>query len=486
MTLALQETELYERLNCSDNLAYSYIKDERLSNDLWNIEQDLPPLIEDSRIRSVTNVSFKEISLFWLKELTKLAALVAVSSRKWGLATLLGVLSATRKFDTWLIKQGYITPSVLTLQVVQQYRRDSPGDQNSLQILLNLLQKLDCIKFRVAWPRNYKTNHITTIPEKVKHKLDLGLLELEKPIYLVFKLHAALGTRSSEIPKIPLDCLRWREGTPRIRLCTGKMDDSQREQDLPEELLALVQEQQALVREKFGEDFTWLFPHWVWKVQGFAKRKWPPSFEYFPEQGRKVSIKLNTLLKCLIKENDIRTENGELAHVTTHMFRRTFGTVADRMGKRPDQIQHALRHANPDMQDHYVAVSPQAQEKRIERVLVNKDGKPTVYRTDRDTEFLRREWAAREVELGICVRPNIFQDCEFEHICLQCEHVRYAPEHLPQLLKIREDYQQLLERSIELGQSDSRRANSAQQFISKLDPIITNLEKSASLEVSNE
>lgn len=158
------------------------------------------------------------------------------------------------------------------------------------------------------------------------------------------------------------------------------------------------------------------------------------------------------------------------------MFRRTWATVADRMGKRPDQIMHGLRHLNLDMQDSYVNVLPHEQEKRTERVLVDKDGNLTIYRTDRDADFLRKEWQARQVETGVCTRPSIQVECEFEYVCLGCDYCRYSQEHLPRLLEVSESNQQLLERCIKLGQSDSRRAHSARHFIAILTPIITSLQ----------
>lgn len=162
--------------------------------------------------------------------------------------------------------------------------------------------------------------------------------------------------------------------------------------------------------------------------------------------------------------------------MSTHQFRRTYATVADRLGKRSEQVQKGLRHANPDMQDAYVYVSPQEQEKRLKRVLVDRQGKRTVYPTDREREFLRREWAARQVELGVCTRPSLIKDCEFESICLGCKYVRFAPEHLPQLLQVLQTNQKLLERCLKAGQSNSRRANSARQLIDLLKPIIASLQ----------
>ena len=478
MIPALQRTELYKVLNDPNNLAYVHMKDAKLERDIWDIRQDLPTLAEEAQILGRRTISFKAISLPWLKELTKLSVLVAVGNRRWSLSRLLTILSVTNNFSKWLVEQGYVTPSLLTLQIVQQWAQDkSEFSVPQLSGLLSVLRELGCIQFQVNGLRRNLTKPPRIIPEEVKYKLDIALEQLDKPIYLVFKLHAALGTRSSEISRIPLDCLRWRKGVPQIRLCTGKQDNSKQEQDLPEELVSLVQQQQVFVRQEFGESFPWLFSNWVRKEKGFQCRaSWSPIFKYREEQLKAVGGKLNNLLKRLIENNDIRTHDGSLAHVTTHMYRRTYATVADRMGKRPDQIQHGLRHANPDMQDSYVYVLPQEQEKHIKRVLVDKDGRHTVYPTDHDSEFLRKEWGVRQVELGLCTRPSIIKDCEFEYVCLGCEHIRFTHEHLSRLLQVRQTNQILLERCLEAGQSDIRRANSARQFISTLNTIIGGLQ----------
>lgn len=478
MTLALKRTELYGQLKNPNNIAFEYLSDERLQRDVWVIQQDLPPLAEEAHILGRKTIRFDSISLPWLKELTKLAILVAVGNRRWGVNRLIGILSQTKDFDSWFGRQGYVTPSALTLQVVQQWSQNKGVSQKgSFSGLLRMLQEFGCIHFELYWRQLEYPKHPKTIPEEVKEKLDLALKDLEKPVYLAFKLHAALGTRSIEIAKLPLDCLRLRKGVYQVRISSGKQDDSEKEQDLPQELVSLIQEQQAFVREKFGEDFSWLFPNWQQLSKGYQNKLWPPKFNYCKEQLKQTSEKLNKLLKRLIKEHGISTYDGELVHITSHMFRRTWATVADRMSKRPDQIAHSLRHLNSDMQDSYVNILPQEQEKRIQRVLVDKDGRRTIYRTDRDVNFLRKEWLARQVETGICTRPSIQVECEFEYVCLGCDKCRYAQEHLPRLLEVRQENQGLVERCIKLGQSNSRRAHSARQLISILDPIIAELLK---------
>lgn len=70
------------------------------------------------------------------------------------------------------------------------------------------------------------------------------------------------------------------------------------------------------MREKFGSDFPWLFPNWRWIRSESSISSWSPKIVYSKEQLKCVRQKLNLLLKRLIEEHDIRTRNGELAHVT--------------------------------------------------------------------------------------------------------------------------------------------------------------------------
>lgn len=476
MSILLEQSFFYERLTQPGNEAIDYLQNPIMQKDIWNIKHDFPHLLVQAHIKGSANLYFQGLQLPWLKQLAKLAILVKLSTRDWGLGMSLRVLGTTKKFCSWLVERGYVMPSALRLETVQQWAIQAKFSQKSmLQMLLNVLYKLDCIPFQVAWKSQESRKHGEIISEDIKHQLDEAFRQFDAPIYLIFKLHAALATRSIELSKIPQSCLRQREGIMRIQIPTGKQDDSMQEQDLPEELVPLVEQQQAFVRKLFGDDFPWLFSNWHHKLQGHHPR-WPPILVYRREQISQPSVRMNKLLAQLIKQNDIRTRGGQLAHVTTHQFRRTYGTVASRMGKRTDQIRHGLRHLNDDMQDAYVLLTPQEQEKKI-KVFTNRNGQQIVYRTDENQEVLRREWQLRQTELGLCSRPSIIQDCEFEHICLGCDYAHYTFEHLPKLRKLKESNQQLLAKALKAGQSDSRRAHSARQQVNILSKIILQIEK---------
>jgi hypothetical protein len=140
MTLALQQTDWYERLSHTDNQASTYLEDNRLKKDIWKIAKDLPALAEEAHITGRTTISFQEISLLWLKDLTKLAIMVKVSVRRWGLSRVKSLLTAVRNFNLWLLENGYVMPSSLTAQVVQQWGMGRPDtERKALQQLLKVL-----------------------------------------------------------------------------------------------------------------------------------------------------------------------------------------------------------------------------------------------------------------------------------------------------------------------------------------------------------
>jgi integrase len=475
MNLALKNTAFLAKLNHQNSPAYIYLKDERLKKDFWIIRETLPHLAEEAHRKARKTLNFQRISLPWLKELTKLTVLIATGNRHWKLTSVIKVLTAINQLNKWLIEQDYITPSTFTQSTLQKWLKayNKTSQRHGLFLWLNVLYKIDCISFTINYQNPSQDSPPKIIPESIKYQLDCQLKTLEPTVYLALKLLETLGLRSYELTDIPLNCLRQREGVYQIRIASGKQNQSEKERDIPLELVPLVKQQQEKVKREFGDTFSLLIPNWRlnrgYGIHGYQK------FDFFPEPLQKVNEKINRLLKRIIKDNQICNAQGQLAHVTTHDFRRTYATIADRIGKSPDQIQHSLRHLNLDMQDSYIYVTPQEQEKRINRTLVNKNGEITTYQTDQDAEIMRREWKIRQVETGICTRPNIMEECESEYVCLGCEYVRFSEEHLPKILSFKQHNLELLNNCIEKGQADSRRANSVRQLLNILDKIITQL-----------
>ena len=292
MSIFLEQTIFYERLTQPGNEAKNYLQNPLMQKDIWKIKYDLPTLSAESHIKGIANLYFQELSLPWLKQLTKLAVLVKVSTRGWKLEIILSIIRATKNFCKWLVERGYVMPSALRMEILQQWAQQANSShKHRLQMLLSVLYNLGCITFNVRWKRNDIGKRGQTIPEEVKQQLDEAFKQLDAPIYLIFKLHAALGTRSIELSKIPLNCLRQREGIMLIRLPTGKQNDSLLEQALPDELVSLVKYQQTWVRKQFGDDFPWLFSNWRQKLQG-SSPNWPPLFLYREEQLALAKFKL--------------------------------------------------------------------------------------------------------------------------------------------------------------------------------------------------
>ena len=354
MSLALKNTNFYEKLNHQNNPAYIYLEDERLKKEVWVISETLPHLTEEAHRRSRTTLNFQKISLRWLKELVKLTVLIATGNRHWKLVSVIMILTAIGSFNEWLIEQGYITGSALTQATLQKWLQvcNKSNQRQGLYLWINFLYKIDCVSFRLdnnEVNQNVSKKKDSIIPEQIKYELDCQIKELEPTVYLTLKLLEALGLRSYELTNIPLNCLRKREGVYQIRIASAKQNEREKERDIPPELVPLVQQQQEKVKSEFGDSFSLLFPNW--RLSPHCRISGSHKFEYFPEPLKKINDKLNRLLKRIIAKNNICYESGQLAHVTTHDFRRTYATIADRMGKSPDKIQYGLRHLNLDMQE---------------------------------------------------------------------------------------------------------------------------------------
>jgi hypothetical protein len=121
MSLALVKTEFYQKLNHPNSPAYSYLNDERLQQDVWEIRETLPHLAEDAQILGCKTIGFKKISLKWLKELPQIVVLVATGSRRWNLGSVICVVTGIYQFNSWLIDQDYISPLFLSQKTAQEW-----------------------------------------------------------------------------------------------------------------------------------------------------------------------------------------------------------------------------------------------------------------------------------------------------------------------------------------------------------------------------
>ncbi len=193
----------------NSELGQEWIDEPLFNQDVWALT-DLGYSQEDCALNNKRNLYFKDISLPWLKLLTKLT-IKASAREKNSLGTLKERVIYLKQFNNFLISKGYTKPEFLTDSLLQEFI--SQGNQKARRKIIAHAVKLwseeQWLKLNFTCPK-YKPNppKIETIPEEVLYQIyenfDLFPPQLER----LFRLQLVLGSRIGEILKMPRQCLK--------------------------------------------------------------------------------------------------------------------------------------------------------------------------------------------------------------------------------------------------------------------------------------
>lgn len=315
------------------------------------------------------------------------------------------------------------------------------------------------------------------IPEDVLAQLNAnldGLPELSRRMMLILQ---EVGMRISELCRMPFQCLSQdAQGDYFLTYYQYKM---KKEHTVPisREVVALIQEQQQIVRDKYGKH-QYLFPS--------------------PNQGHKgEAYKQGGFSKAineLAVERNIRDSNGEIWRFQAHQFRHTVGTRMINLGVPQHVIQRYLGHESPDMTSTYAHIHDQTLKEefskfkdkivdvtgraiRPEEVLAEIVDGSTV--DSLDEQWLKRNVLAQALPNGICALPIVQKRCPHgANRCLTgadgsgCQHFKTDSRYLPQL----KDHLARADNLVDWAQEtpESRRA---QEILSENLPVQRNLKR---------
>ncbi len=97
---------------------------------------------------------------------------------------------------------------------------------------------------------------------------------------------------------------------------------------MPEELAAVIKEQQKYIKEIFQDSYDKLF------CGSNAKVNDSSNMAFKPQPKVMLATTFNKWLNRLVKKCNICSKNGELWHFSSHQFRRTVATVMTNSGIR--------------------------------------------------------------------------------------------------------------------------------------------------------
>lgn len=307
-----------------------------------------------------------------------------------------------------------------------------------------------------------KARHPRFIPQEVLAQLQQHLDALPLVYRRMVIVLQECGMRISELCTLPYNCLTQDSaGDWFLRYYQSKM---KKEHTIPvsREVVEVIQQQQAEMRERWGTDVPALFLTLRGKVM------YP---NYFTEA-------LNTLAR----EKDFRDAAGQPYTFETHQFRHTVGTQMINNGVPQHMVQRFLGHESPEMTARYAHILDQTLKDtfvRFKGTTVNVLGQIVAESRPEDApdlQWVKRNILAQALPNGSCSLPLVAGPCPHANACLTCTHFRTDARFLPQHHEQLETTRRLLEQARTQGWT--RQAEMNERVQANLERIIITLEAS--------
>ena len=154
-------------------------------------------------------------------------------------------------------------------------------------------------------------------------RLNEHIFKMDEQICRALIIHQLLGTRISDTLTLKPDCLSMREGRYFIRI--DQVKSITYEKAISEEVARLIMKAIDYTKERYGET-TYIFV-----------KKDEPTKPY------QYSMIQNQIMK-MIRQEDIRDDNGELLRFGTHIFRHCYGKKLTEMHVDDWMIAKLLGH----------------------------------------------------------------------------------------------------------------------------------------------
>jgi hypothetical protein len=248
----------------------------------------------------------------------------------------------------------------------------------------------------------------------------------------------------------------------------------------------VVQEQLEYIKQVWGADWDYLFCHYHGlSIKDSSQPKLQPVKKVIP----KNHCLLTKVIRCLIKSEDIRDENGKLAKFSTCLVRPTRLTQLFEQGHELAVVSAWAGHKQlATTALHYTYVSCDLIQKEaghIQKALFNAEGQYVNYES-----LPKSFWEnprAHQLDLldnhintpiyGYCGLP-LDQRCDKFRACYTCSaHFVAVPEKLPLYIKTRDELRAKQGKAMEAGADVL--VEQYQRQADNLDKIIAGLEGAA-------
>ena len=454
------------------------IKALSFEDDIWDLRQAgyYKDQIDNNEF---SHLDFTIIEQIWLRRLLKKYIKMELNTGT-AISTTVKTLTIFKKLSEYLkIHMDDTSYQCLQREVLLDFvfwatkGTSSSNVSNYLQHLRGFLEQaiaLQWIKVPLHLIRNedypaYKNGEPHEIPGIVLEKINANLDKLKKPIARMWMLGLFAGMRISEIRLCPFDCIKQDSHGNWFITFWRKKNKALHSLPISRDLALIIQEQQDHIKSNYSNCFSFLFCNPQGKIC---------SSSY-------LSIAINKL----IKEEDIRDDNGKLWHFHNHQLRDTRATHLFETGHELVVVGKWLGHKNLKVTQKYVHVSDDTlrrETEKVQKMLTNIRGEAIDLKDLPDT--LQEKPSLHVLAIpdddhvntpiyGYCGLP-LDQQCPHWKACYTCPSFIAQKELLPSYVSIRNKLQEKNIKAQKRG--ETIKADLFQQQADSLNTIINSLE----------
>lgn len=443
------------------------IKPFCFDDDVWDIRSlwwNWDELDEDK-------INFSEIKQCWLKNLIK-----QFSKQEIIIGTPINTVryrvASLKKFSTYLYlyHSNVVSFEQVTREILLKFCTQELADVKSNTYIgyLSALRKFIEFGNLNSWftisgniiisddyPEN-KRGKPRDIPKIVLEQIEKNLHKIPEPFARMWIVGFFGGMRISELILCPLDCIK--QDTRGDWCITFWRKKSKEDHVLPisREIAKVIQEQQQYIRQHLGNSFNYLFcGRAMGNLDGIFK----------PVANLMYAPALATVINVLIKEEDIRDENGELWNFTSHQLRHTRATYLFETGHEFAVVSSWLGHKIFKTTQKYVHVKDhtlrdetakvQAKLTNIRGETVNWDKLPHTLQETPNAHTLAVPGDHINTPIyGYCGLP-LNEECIQWKACYTCPSFVARRELLPNYIRIRDELRDKQARAEQNGETVS-------------------------------
>lgn len=350
--------KLYDFLEPADN------RPEQ-EKDIWELAKLGFPLVENP-IKNVEKINFVPIKQPKIRE--EIKTVMYMELKNVAVGTVMAEMSAIKRFCKFLVEREPDIKSCVDIDrdIIENYLTYLSTEvvKKSFRTELIYVKELLCLVGKVLnKPELGELFFNGDIPSEIRTlfrsysdnemiRLNTYIVQMNEQVARALVIHQMLGTRISDTLTLPPDCLYQKNGGFIIKI--QQVKSSYYEKPVSEELAALIQKSIEHTKERYGET------------------KYIFVSESDPSRPYQYSMIQNQVMGMIRQEN-LRDDNGELFGFHTHLFRHTYGRKLTEMHLDDYTISRLLGHANTSSVKYYRKLSNAALEQETREMRDNMD-----------------------------------------------------------------------------------------------------------------